>query len=113
MRSAQLDREVRLERRHPETDSEGQVVDRWSTVATVWARMEQLGGSRGLGKEQWVADGDVRFTIRWRDDVTTQDRIVYGGREYEIVTTAEVGRRQELAIVARARAEQREDREGT
>lgn len=113
LKSAQLDREIRLERLFVEPAADGEPVSRWALIATVWAQMEPLGGTRGFGQQQFVAVGDVRFTIRWRDDVTTQERIVYGGREYEIMTVAELGRREGTIIVAKVRAEQREEREGT
>lgn len=111
--AGQLDRSIRLERLFAETSTDGQVINRWALIATVWARMEPLGGTRNFGQQQFIAVGDVRFTIRWRDDVTTNERIVYGGREYEVVSVAEVGRRLFLMIVAKVRAEAREDREGT
>ncbi|MCG3133808.1 MAG: hypothetical protein HMLKMBBP_01073 [Planctomycetes bacterium] len=101
-----LDRRARLERRHEETDDSGQSVVRWLPLATVWARIEPLGGREGFG-QQWVATGEVRFTIRWRDDVTPLHRVVHEGREYDVVSVAEDGRREALLIVGRARTEGR------
>jgi SPP1 family predicted phage head-tail adaptor len=107
VRSEQLDRRVRLERRIEETDDSGQSLVRWLPLAEVWARAEPLGGREGFGQEQWVASGDVRFTVRWREDVTPLHRVVHEGREYDVVSVAEDGRRQALLIVARARTDGR------
>ena len=73
----------------------------------LWARIEPLGGREGFGQQQWVATGEVRFTIRWRDDVTPLHRVVHEGREYDVVSVAEDGRREALLIVGRARTEGR------
>ena len=108
LRAGPLDRRVRLERRFEETDASGQSVVRWLPLATVWARVEPLGGREAFGQQQWVATGDVRFTIRWRDDVTPLHRVVHEGRAYDVVSVAEDGRREALLVVARARAEGRE-----
>ena len=108
LRAGLLDRRIRLERRFEETDTSGQSVVRWLPLATVWARVEPLGGREGFGQQQWVATGDVRFTIRWRDDVTPLHRVLHQGLAYDVVSVAEDGRREALLVVARARTEGRE-----
>ena len=105
VRAGLLDRQVRLERRFEEADDSGQAVVRWLPLATVWARVELLGGREGFGAQQFVATGDLRFTIRWRDDVTPLHRVVHEDVAYDVVTVAEDGRREALLIVARGRAE--------
>lgn len=105
LRAGLLDRRVRLERRQEETDDSGQSVARWLPLAEVWARVEPLGGREGFGQQQFVATGDVRFTIRWRDDVTPLHRVVYDGQEFDVVSVAEDGRREAILIVARGRTE--------
>jgi len=108
VRAEQLDRRVRLERRFEEIDASGQSVRRWLPLAEVWARVEPLGGREGFGSQQWVATGDVRFTIRWRGDVTSLHRVVHDGQAYDVVSVAEVGRREALLVVGKARTETRE-----
>jgi SPP1 family predicted phage head-tail adaptor len=105
IRSADLDRRVQLERKVEETDDSGQVVPRWLPLAEVWAKAEPLGGSERFGAQQIVATGDLRFTIRWRGDVTPLHRVVHDGVAYDVVTVAEDGRREALLIVARGRTE--------
>ena len=107
VRAGLLDRRVRLERRHEETDESGQSVVRWLPLGLAWARVEPLGGREGFGQQQWVASGEVRFTLRWRDDLTPLHRIVHEGREYDVVSVADDGRREALLVVGRARTEGR------
>ncbi len=107
LRAGLLDRRVVLQRRVEETDSSGQAVVRWLPLAEVWARVEPLGGRRNFGQEQWVAMGDVRFTIRWRPDVNPLHRVVHDGQAFDVVSVAEEGRREALLIVGRGRSEKR------
>jgi SPP1 family predicted phage head-tail adaptor len=108
LRAGLLDRRVRLERRVEETDDSGQSRQRFLPLAEVWARVEPLGGREGFGRQQWVATGDVRFTIRWRDDVTPLHRVVHDGQVFDVMTVAEDGRREALLVVGRARTETKE-----
>lgn len=105
LRAGLLDRRVALERRIDVTDDSGQAIDHFVRVATVWARVEPLAGREGFGQQQFVATGDLRFTIRWRNDVTPLHRIVHGGVPYDVVSVAADGRHEALLIVARGRAE--------
>ncbi len=105
LRAGLLDRRIRLERRVEETDASGQAVVRWLPLAEVWARVEPLGGREGFGQQQWVASGEVRFTIRWRDDVTPLHRVVYAGREFDVASVAEDGSREAILVIARGRTE--------
>ena len=40
--------------------------------------------------------------IRWRGDINLSWRIIYGGRDYDIVSMAEMERRRWLEIMAKA-----------
>ena len=108
LRAGLLDRRVALERRVDVVDDSGQSVSHVILVANVWARVEPLGGREGFGQQQFVATGDVRFTIRWRDDVTPLHRVVHDGQVYDVMSVAEDGRREALLVVGRARAERKD-----
>lgn len=105
LRAGLLDRRIRLQRRSAVPDTYGQAVEKWDDIATVWARVEPIAGREPFGQQQFVAKGDVRFTIRFRNDLTPLDRIVYGEREYDVLSVLEVGRGEALQIVAETRAE--------
>ena len=105
VRAGLLDRRVTLKRRVETVDSSRQAVISYWPIATVWARVEPLGGREGFGQQQWVATGDVRFTIRWRGDVTPLHRVLHDGRVFDVMTVAEEGRREALLVVGRARTE--------
>lgn len=75
------------------------------TLADVWAEKRDLRGREFFAGAAANSEIDTIFRIRWRSDVTPLDRLSLDGREYDIVSVAEIGRREGLEINAKARAE--------
>lgn len=74
------------------------------SMPTVWANVEPIAGSRP-GNEEYRADKltafeTLVFEIRYRSDLTTELRISYNGKYYDIVAITEVGRKNRLRITA-------------
>ncbi len=107
LRAGLLNRRIQIQRRVERVDDAGQVHQDWVPQADVWARAEPLGGREGFGQEQFVATGDVRFTIRRRADVNALCRIVYTGTTYDVMTVAEDVALAALLIVGKARTDAR------
>jgi SPP1 family predicted phage head-tail adaptor len=76
-----------------------------SDLATVWAEKRDLRGREFYQANAENAEIETVFRIRWRSDVSPLNRIAYAGRDYDIVSVAEIGRREGLEIMAKARAE--------
>ena len=57
----------------------------WSTMATVWAKVEHLSGRELQMAQQVSPDVTYETTIRYRSDVTTNHRINYGGKYFNIL----------------------------
>ena len=76
--------------------------ERWETVFTCWCGVEPLSG-----KEFWEAaainrENEVRFTIRYRKDVSGEMRIRSDGIVYDITSIIDKNNRHEaLEILAR------------
>lgn len=81
------------------TDAAGELV--WTAIATVFAALTPVGaGETVLGA---AATGRVthRIEIRWRDDVTSRDRLRLGDRLFRIVAAQDPDeRRRRLVILA-------------
>lgn len=99
MQAGKLDRLITIERGrksmgdlHPCT--------LWSVIAAPRAQLVRVADSEfatGFGE---ATAGEIVFRIRWREGITTADRIAYGGRHYEIKEIAEIGRRRGLELRA-------------
>lgn len=98
-----LDTRIRFERRVGTQDPRlGAYVYTWEEVATVWADVQDMVPSRA----ERIADGiaiqarPTRVRIRWRDDITSDLRVIIGSDTYRIVGgPAELGRRERLEMV--------------
>ncbi len=84
------------------TVAHGIPTERWDTVFSCWCGVEPLSG-----REFWEAaainrENEVRFTIRFRRDVTLDMRIRLDGTVYDITSILDKNNRHEaLEILAR------------
>lgn len=106
MRAGKLDRQLTIRRYSKNgTDEFNKPVFDWLDVETVWAQQRPNRGSERFSAGQIAGTAVMTFHIRYRSDITVQDRLVYEGREYEIIAPPrELGRRvvSEIDAVARA-----------
>src|SRR5688572_1635949 len=80
-----LDQRITLLRKTAGRDAMGGESVSWLNHATVWARAEQLRGREYLALQQAQSELEVRFTIRYRGDVSPDWRVTWRGHDYEIV----------------------------
>ena len=75
----------------------------WINAFTCWCKAEPLSG-----REFWQAaavnrENEVRFTIRYRNDVNPAVRILFEGRLFDITAVLDVdSRHSKLEILARS-----------
>jgi SPP1 family predicted phage head-tail adaptor len=106
MRAGKLDRWVTILRlTRTGTNEVNEPVETWAVVATVSAQQRPDRGSERFAASQVGGTAVMTFHLRFRADLTDQDRLLYEGRTYEIVAPPrEIGRRvvSEIDAVARA-----------
>jgi SPP1 family predicted phage head-tail adaptor len=95
MRIGQLDQRVTIETPTEVQDQHGGTGTTWSDKATVWASI--TGESGGEVQEGGKTRARARYTvkIRYRDDLTTKDRIRHRGRVLEIESMPDVHQRKD------------------
>lgn len=101
MRLGRLNQRVTLQERATTTlNDEGENTAPWSDLATVWAQAQPIRGQEyfaGGGAQQTA---DVRFRVRYRDDITPSMRVRWRGVLHDIVSVIDVdGRRQVLELM--------------
>ena len=101
--AGKLDRRIQLQSATVTNDADyNEEVLTWATYATVWARQEFHKSGEGEASAREYAEMGLYFTIRYRDDVSAEHRIVYESNNYEIIgRPREIGRREHLKIQAR------------
>jgi SPP1 family predicted phage head-tail adaptor len=97
-----LDRRISIQVNTPSQDGAGQPIESWAELVECWASVEYLGETT-LAKEEFQEKIEktmqyVKFSIRYRSDINTKNRIVYRGNNFEIRSVKEVGRLQYLEI---------------
>jgi SPP1 family predicted phage head-tail adaptor len=83
-------------------DDYGQPLPPWEDVASVWAAVDPLEGRELWAAQQVNAEISARISIRYREGVTTQMRVAFGDRLYDVLSLVdpEEGHR-ELQLLCR------------
>lgn len=108
MDAGRLDRRIVLKTRKTGTNSFGEPVDEWTTVATVWAHVVPVSDGERWRAGETLASRLNRFTVRYSATAAgldPRDQIEYDGRTWDIQGVKEIGRREMFEITAAARAE--------
>lgn len=93
---------VAFQRKNESTDEYGGDVFSWSTFATTWARVRPLQGRDLIASESERNEAKVRFNCRFVAGVVPAMRIVWQGRNHEIISVADInGMGRELEILTR------------
>lgn len=103
-----LDRRITLRRATKAQDELGQEIETWADLATVWASRRRASARETLAASEVSAAITDVFEIRYDgawSDLSPLDRVGFEGRDYDIVSVDEIGRREGLRIAAVARAE--------
>lgn len=111
MRAGPLDRRIAVYQPTVTPDPvTGEATTTWTLIGTVWGSQRVLPGSERYlgGVDQRVAWQPIEFLIRWSltmAEIAADWQLVVGGRTFDVVSVAEVGRHEGIQIVARTRAE--------
>ena len=98
MQAGRLDRLIFIER---STKSGGVYpTTAWTVIASPRAEIVRMSDSEFATDFGEATAGEIVFRIRWRDGITTADRISYAGEHYDIKEIAEFGRRRGLELRA-------------
>jgi SPP1 family predicted phage head-tail adaptor len=84
------------------TNTNGDVVETYSTVAQVWADFRPLRMDERFTSDAKHSVRAGNFRIYWRDDLEPTMVIEWDGRTWNIIGIAEVGYQDELDITAEA-----------
>lgn len=102
MQTGKLDQRVTLYSRTVENES-GEVVESYTLVATVWASVKpkSFKNAEIFEGAQAEAKESILILVRWRDDVTTEWRMVWRDQTYNITQVDRSQRRKgELYLTA-------------
>lgn len=80
-------------------DDAGDITTTWAQGATCWARMRPLSANQVELAGRDDAIRRYQMTVRYRTDITTNSRIVWRGRRFDVTgATDETEQRQFLTV---------------
>lgn len=100
MQAGKLQHEVELQRLTEALGPGRVAVQTWTTYAYSRAELRQAGASEFLTTFGEGVTNNAVFLIRWIPGVSVSDRIMHGGKAWNIVAVAEIGRRKGLELRA-------------
>lgn len=80
MRLGQLRHQVVIQQASRSSDGQGGGTMSWTTLATVWARIEPVAGREVVAQQGLQSQITHRVVMRFRSDVTTKMRLSHDGR---------------------------------
>lgn len=100
MKAGELRHRITLEQPSETQDKYGEVLTSWTTLATVYARKEDLTGRELFQAQQVNASVSTRFTIRHRPGLTAKLRVNHGGTIYNIESIQDPdGRSRQIVLI--------------
>lgn len=101
MRIGQLRQRITIKDMTAGTDGQGGTTRTPTTlVSSLPAKVEPLSGAEAVQDAQMTSTLRTKVTIRWRDDISVTQRIVWGSRTLEIGTVQDPdGRRDQLELL--------------
>ncbi|QDP57384.1 MAG: putative head completion protein [Prokaryotic dsDNA virus sp.] len=110
MDAGRMDRRITLERfTEVGRDAFNDPIMDWAPICPpVWASKEDIRDGERWSAQEVGAEVTTRFQVRWSSavaDFNPKDRVLFGGRVYDVVAAKEIGRREGLEITANARAD--------
>lgn len=107
-----MDKRVTFEKKIFGTDESNQhKVTGWEDIVsnpTVWANVEYKSGSENFESDQLVAVKMASITVRYRTDLTAENRVIVGTEIFNIHTVLEVGRKRFLKLTCESGGQYKE-----
>lgn len=82
---------VTLQRPANRTNEKGRRITGWEDVARVKAGKADVSGREFFQAQAFHAEDVVTFTLRWREDVTAEWRLIHHGTPYNILEVNHLG----------------------
>jgi SPP1 family predicted phage head-tail adaptor len=93
---------ITLQKKFTTKDPEGLPLETWQNIATIWAAIEPLRGREYFQAATVKSQNMTRFTTRYRKGITSEMRILYDSKLYDIQSIIDVeGRHQQLELMAK------------
>lgn len=98
IRAARMDRRITIQRYSTIINDAGTPIQTWANMATVWASLIQRSTNEYIRGYGAADEAIIIFRIRWLDDVTNADRVLFEGKALNIKEVTTIDRQQGLEL---------------
>lgn len=102
IQSGKLQQRIEIQRLKETVSPSGAVVETWTTYGAGQSELRHAAMAEFLTSSGVGAVTTAVFMLRWMPGVSVSDRIIHGGKAWNVVAIVELGRRRglELRVVA-------------
>jgi SPP1 family predicted phage head-tail adaptor len=86
MNIGKLCHRITIQKSTPARDSFGAEIEDWTDFAAVWANIEPINGREYFSAKQVNAEITTKIVIRYKEDITSQMRVLFADKIYEIIS---------------------------
>ena len=99
-RAGRLRHRVTIEQSTPVAAADGELIDSWTTVATVWAEVLELRGREYIAAREAHAEVTTKIKLRYIAGLTPKMRVIFGAHTYDIAHIVDLqGRTRDLELL--------------
>ena len=98
MKAGILDRRITIQEKTEVKATNGQRTLTWSTFISTWSNPVEKIGQEKTDNNNRSTTRMVNFRIRFRDDISSDMRVIWENKYYKIEDTKELGRREGLIL---------------
>jgi SPP1 family predicted phage head-tail adaptor len=99
VRAGELRQRIIIEQNTPTRDSFSAEVPHWSTVATLWAKIETVSGAETIEQQQAAARLTHNMTIRYTPGLAPAMRVSWNSRLFDIQAIIDDNKKHEMMLV--------------
>lgn len=101
LRAGELNRRITIERKSVALDEQNAPIETWAALASnVPAAFRPVSGTDEVQGNEQSAQVRAEFWLRFKAGITTEDRIDYQGRKFDILDVVEINFREGLRLPA-------------
>lgn len=102
LRIGGLDRPITVQDVVDVRDAFGGIMETWTDSGYTWGHIVQNWGGERFNDEQRQGTNTIMFIIRWVAGLSAKHRLIYDDRIYNVMSVAEMGRRDALQVICSA-----------
>ena len=80
-----LNKRITIQQQSSTYDAVGQLVESWSTFATVWANIKHKSGSETIKSDAIASTVQASMRIRYKQGVSAGMRVLYKDAQYDVL----------------------------